>query len=78
MALYSEQLSINKKAEFLRPDALEKKCRRNEDTAPITNIEDNESSRCLYSANVDFKDTSQQSEQTIEDEFLSNLKQILS
>lgn len=74
MALYSEQLSINKKAEFLRPDALEKSA----DEVPITNIEDNESSRCLYSANVDFTDTSQQSEQTIEDEFLSNLKQILS
>lgn len=52
--------------------------KKSADEVPITNIEDNESSRCLYSANVDFTDTSQQSEQTIEDEFLSNLKQILS
>lgn len=58
MALYSEQLSVNKKAKFLRPDALNKMRRRNEDTAPKTNTEDNESSRCLYSANVDFTDTS--------------------
>ena len=58
MTFYSEQLSVNKKAEFLRPDALEKMRRRNEDTATKTNMVDNESSRCLYSANVDFTDTS--------------------
>ena len=52
--------------------------KKSADEVPITNIEDNESSRFLNSANVDFTDTSQQSEQTIEDEFLSNLKQILS
>lgn len=74
MALYSEQLSINKKPSF---SGL-MRWKKSADEVPITNIEDNESSRCLYSANVDFTDTSQQSEQTIEDEFLSNLKQILS